>query len=154
MTTDDIHDYRDPILPGDDEGQALAALQAFLESDGGNGLALVGSDGEQVPLPDSVAQILRHSTALLSTQRAVSLVPMGLKVGPEQASRILQLPLATVFDLIASGELASCIEDEMCWIVLEDVLGHLQTLRHERSTALDELARLSQELGHYESHQT
>lgn len=150
MTTDDIHDHRDPILPGDDEREALATLQAFLESDGGNGLALVGSDGEQAPLPASVARYLRRGVRVLATQRAISTWPMALEIDAGTAARMLRIPLSAFYDMLDNGEMCWTQDGNLRHVRLSDVIEKEHALRRRRVEALDELVRLSEEMGLYD----
>lgn len=150
MTIDDIHDHRDPILPGEDEREALAALQAFLESDGGNSLALVGSDGEQVALPASATRALRRSVAMLATERAVSQRPVALTLSPRRVAEFLDLSIGEVLGRVSQGDVPTIDEDGECRIRLSDVLRLRRELSNQRRQALDEMLQISQELGIYE----
>jgi excisionase family DNA binding protein len=138
-----------PMLAPKEERAATEHVARALKAPPTGPVRLVTADGQTIELPATLLHVLRLSADLFAHDRAVLLDSLGPHLSPEQAAEILGFPLDYVMKLLDSGELPSEREGNAQRLLVSDVLEYRQVfkLRHE---ALDELTRLSEEMGLYD----
>ncbi|MGH9075102.1 MAG: helix-turn-helix domain-containing protein, partial [Acidimicrobiales bacterium] len=107
---------------------------------------LVAPDGQEFPLPASMYEVLRQAAHQLAAGLAVSIVPVGTRLSTQQAAELLGVSRPHVVKLLDQGEMSHTKVGRHRRVLLSDVLAYRDRQAARRSEALDELARLSEDL--------
>jgi excisionase family DNA binding protein len=110
---------------------------------------LVGMDGEEIPLPDSVKRALRQVIHLMAAGRAISLVPHDRHYRSQEAADLLNISRPYLYTLLQQGQIPYIMVGTHRRIQFEDLMAYKQKRDSQRRQALTELADLSQDLGFY-----
>lgn len=125
----------------------MGALLAALESDRP---ALLTADGEQVELPEGVADLLHDVVAALSRGLAVSVTPLHAVLGTGEAADLLGVSRPTVVRLLESGHIPFAQPGRHRRIRLDDLLAYRARAVRARAAGLDEMVRAGEDAGVYD----
>lgn len=112
---------------------------------------LVGMDGEEMYLPESLYQVLRQVTPLLAQGKGVTLIPQEHYLTTQEAANLLNISRPYLYKLLDRGEIPFTQIGSHRRVKAEDVLSYRQKRDGDRQTALTELIAVSQELGFYQA---
>lgn len=132
-----------------DEHAATEQVARALEAAPAAPVKLITAEGQEIDLPATLLRLLHRSAALLAGDRAARVEPVNPRLTPAQAAAVLGFPLDYVLTLLDSGSLPSeRVQDERRPL-LSTVFAYRREIlrRHE---GLDELTRLSEEMGLYD----
>lgn len=146
-----MNDDREPIVAGEEEHEMLLALSRVL-TDGES--QVVGADGAAVPLPPSVARLLLRAAALMAQGEAVALVAYPEHLTVPVAAQLLQESPASLVQLLDEGTLPFTEKHLLRFVRYADLMAYKRERDAGRAEALDELVRISEELGLYEWERT
>jgi excisionase family DNA binding protein len=110
---------------------------------------LVGMDGEEIPLPDSVYQALRQVIHQMAAGRAISLVPYDHYLSTQEAADLLNVSRPYLYTLLDGGQIPYIKVGTHRRIRFEDLMAYKHSRGSQRRQTLGELATLSQDLGFY-----
>lgn len=136
----------DSVFVPDPDSQVMKRLDVMLETAHPK---LVGLDGEEIPLPDSVYQILRQVTQMMAAGQVISLVPHDHYLSCQEAADLLNVSRPYLYTLLDQGVLAFIKVGTHRRIRFEDLMVYKQQRDRDRRQALSELAAMSQEAGFY-----
>jgi excisionase family DNA binding protein len=143
---------RPPQMPAEDEvtqardaGRQLARL---LPDDDGS-LRLVTDDNrhEMIAIPPGALRLFVDVLTRLGQGRAVTLLPQRAELTTQEAADYLNVSRPYVVGLIEQNKLPARKVGTRRRIAFEDLVRFEGQDRAKRRTALDELARIDQELG-------
>jgi excisionase family DNA binding protein len=106
-----------------------------------------GEDEENVVLPPEVARLFARVLADLADGRGVTVVPFDAEVTTQQAADLLNVSRPHVVSLLDKGEMPYRKVGSRRRVRLEDVLAYRRESYRQSREAVDELTRLTQELG-------
>lgn len=132
--------------------EALLDLSKFLEQHD-HPAALIGPDGEQLPLPMEVYEVLKRVVAAMSRQRGVTIAPVEQQLTTQQAADLLGISRPTLVKLIKEGKLQSeqPSGSRHRRLRLAEVLEYQRQQRRDRDEALTQLVRDAEEDGLYDA---
>lgn len=136
----------DSVFVPEPDTQAIKHLEALFEKAHPK---LVGTDGEEIPLPDSVYQILRQVIHVMAAGRAISLVPYDRYFSSQEAADFLNVSRPYLYNLLDGGQIPYMMVGSHRRIRFEDLMVYKCNRDSQRHQALSELAAFSQELGFY-----
>jgi excisionase family DNA binding protein len=110
---------------------------------------LVGTDGEEIPLPDSVYQALRQVIHLMAAGRVISLVPYDCYLSSQEAADLLNVSRPYLYALLEREQIPYIMVGTHRRIRFEDLMDYKQKRDGQRRQALSELATESQDNGFY-----
>lgn len=110
---------------------------------------LVGMDGEEILLPDSIYQALRQVIHMMAAGQVISLVPYEHYLSSQEAADLLNISRPYLYTLLEQGEIPYIKVGTHRRIQFEDLIQYKQQRDGQRRQALSELATFSQELGFY-----
>ncbi len=110
---------------------------------------LVAPNGEAVELPVVVVRLLHDIVHHLANDRVVSIVPMHKQLTTQQAADLLNVSRPHLIALLERGEIPHTRPGKHRRIKFSDVMEYKRRRDAVEEEALDELARLSQDLGLY-----
>jgi len=143
---------RPPQLPPEDEiAQAKVASRqlARLMPEGRGPLQLVTDDNrhEMITIPPGALRLLVDILTQLGQGRGVSIIPEKAELTTQEAADYLNVSRPYVVKLVESGKLNARMVGTRRRVAFEDLIRFDDEDRKTRRAALDELAKLDQELG-------
>lgn len=114
--------------------------------------ALLGPDGEQIPLPLEVYEVLRQVVRAMEQGASVSVEPVERRLTTQQAAELLGVSRNTVVRLLDDGELPyqRLGDTRHRRLRLRDVLIYRERKRLDRRQGLDEATGQAVEDGLYD----
>jgi len=111
---------------------------------------LVGPNGQRHRIPEAVVHGLARIAEVLARGDALTIVPVGAKMTTQQAADLLNVSRQYLVRLLDRGDIPHDRTGKHRRLKIEDVLAYKQKRDRERDDKLDELARLTDELGGYD----
>lgn len=139
-----------PVLPPADLGGMLE-LSRFLEHHD-QPAALLGPDGQQVPLPLEVYQVLVQVVDAMRSGQAITVAPLSQRVTTQQAADLLGISRPTLVKLLEERQIPyeQPSGGRHRRLRLRDVLDYRDQRRVDRRTRLAEMTRQAAEDGLYD----
>ena len=107
---------------------------------------LVGPDGEQIELPASAFEALKLVIDSMARGQSITLVPHDKELTTQEAADVLHVSRPHLIKLLERGGIPFHRTGTHRRIRVEDVLAYQDRRDATRKAALDELARISEEL--------
>lgn len=107
---------------------------------------LLSPDGERIDIPESAFEALRIVIDAMADGRSITLVPHDKELTTQEAGDILHVSRPHLIKLLDRGDLPFHRVGTHRRIRVDDVLAYRDRRDAERSAALDELTKLSEEL--------
>jgi excisionase family DNA binding protein len=127
---------------------ALLDLGRFLEHHTEPGL-LLGPDGEQVPLPEEVYQVLVEVVEAMREGKAITLVPRTQRLTTQEAADFLGISRPTLVKLLEDRKIPFDQPGRHRRILFTDLLAYTERQREDRRAALDRTTEDASEAGLY-----
>jgi excisionase family DNA binding protein len=143
----------EPVRARREERSGIAKLSSALHAAVDHPEArcsLVGPRGESIELPAPIFHILARVAEVLARGDAITVVPVHQELTTQQAADLLNISRQYLVRLLEEGKIPHTRTGKHRRLRIDDVLAYKQVRDRERSESLDELTRLSQELGGYE----
>lgn len=153
MSTNARRPTPETYLPREDERGQLLDLVAALHDRGADVTpqpALVTATGDRLELPHDVSDAFERILRFLADGQGVTVVPRQRLLTTQEAADLLNVSRPTFVKLLERGELPFEMRGRHRRVRLEDVLTFQDSLRRDRSEALDTLQHQSQEDGLYD----
>jgi excisionase family DNA binding protein len=124
-------------------------LSAFTETGGDITLAVAADSGEttQIRIPSAALQLLFAALSEMAQGNGVSLLPVHAKLTTQQAADLLNVSRPHFVGLLEKGEMPFRLVGNQRRVRLQDVLAYKAYTDADRRAALDDLARLGQDVG-------
>lgn len=135
------------VLPPEDL-DALLDLGRFLEAHT-EPAVLVGPDGEQVPLPGPVYEVLVQVVEAMRAGRAITVAPLALRLTTQEAADLLGVSRPTLVKILERGDLPYEQPGRHRRVRLADLLAFRDRRRDERHATLDALTEEAGDAGIY-----
>lgn len=136
------------VLPPSDMA-AMLRLATFLKQHS-QPAGLVGPDGQQVPLPLEVFEVLVQVVEALQAGKAITVAPLEQRLTTQQAADLLGVSRPTLIKLLEENEIPYEQPGRHRRVRLSDVLAYRQRRRQERRARLADVTRQAVEDGLYE----
>jgi excisionase family DNA binding protein len=127
---------------------ALLDLGRFLEQHTEPGL-LLGPDGEQVPLPAEVYQVVVEVVAAMREGKVITLVPRTQRLTTQEAADFLGVSRPTLVKLLEDGKIPYDQPGRHRRLLFTDLLAYQARQRADRRAALDQMTEDASEAGLY-----
>ena len=138
----------DVVFPPQDLS-ALLDLGRFLQQHTEPGL-LLGPDGEQVPLPEEIYQVLVDVVETMRQGKAITLVPHTQRLTTQEAADILGVSRPTLVKLLEEGRISYEQPGRHRRILFTDLLAYQEQQHAGRRTVLDRMTEDASEAGQYD----
>jgi len=129
---------------------ALLDLGRFLEHHTEPAL-LLGPDGEQVPLPQEVYQVLVEVVEAMREGKVITLVPRTRRLTTQEAADFLGISRPTLVKLLQDGKIPYDQPGRHRRILFTDLLAYTERQRENRRAALDRMTEEASEAGLYDA---
>ncbi len=137
----------DVVFPPEDLS-ALLDLGRFLELHTELAL-LLGPDGEQVPLPAEIYEILVKVVGALREGKIITVVPMTQRLTTQEAADFLGVSRPTLVKLLEEGKIPFEQPGRHRRVLFSDLLSYAGSQRDERRAALDRMTAQASDAGLY-----
>jgi excisionase family DNA binding protein len=111
---------------------------------------IVSPSGEQVELPDALADVMFRAAELLAEGRHVTVLPDEEMMSTQDAAEILGISRQYLVRLVDRGEIAAEMVGTHRRVRAKDIEAYKVTRDAKRNSALDRLTALSEDLGGYD----
>ncbi len=136
----------EPVFVSSSDTQVIKRLEEKL---GDAHPKLLGIDGEEIPLPDPLYQVLRQVIHLMAAGKVISLVPHDHYLSTQEAAEILNVSRPYLYTLLEKEEIPYTMVGTHRRIQVQDLMEYKRKRDSLRRQALDELIAFSQEEGFY-----
>jgi excisionase family DNA binding protein len=139
---------RDAIIAKDNEHDTLQLVANVLQA--GIQAHLIGPNGESVDLPASALTLLQQALPHLIQGDAVRIVSLQKELSTNEAADLLNVSRPYLIKLLDEGKIPFVKVGSHRRIRFSDVLLYKQHRDEQRRRGMEELVRLSEELGLYD----
>lgn len=132
-----------------EEADAIAKLAQILSLETSQ-IKLVGNNGEEVLIPESVSSVLRQVVRAMADGKTITLIPHNCELTTQEAADILNVSRPFLIKLLEEEQIPYIKVGKHRRIRYEDLMKYKEKRDENRGKALDELIQMSQEAGFYE----
>jgi excisionase family DNA binding protein len=136
------------VMAPEEEKSSIQHLQSILQLEGSQP-KLVGN-GEEIPIPNSVYQVLRRVVHAMASGKAISIVPQERELTTQQAADLLNVSRPYMIKLLEQGEIPYITVGKHRRVRSDDLMSYKKQRDMERDQILTQLTQMSQEAGFYE----
>ena len=111
---------------------------------------LIGTDGEQVELPEEIYRVLAIVVNEMKAGHAVTITPLSQRISTQMAAELLGLSRPTLIKLLETGEIAYEQPGRHRRVLLTDVLKYREERHRFAIGKLDELTGEASAAGLYD----
>jgi len=140
---------RNPVLVPDRDARTVKELDEVLAHAQGKAV-LRSPSGHELSLPHSVYRVLEQVVHEMARGNAVQVLPVKAELSTQQAADLLNVSRPHLVKLLERGEIPYHRAGSHRRVVLEDLLVYKESRDRERLEALDEITRISGDLGFYD----
>lgn len=142
----------EPVTPQESEKPTLKILGGvfFNQREKKCTPKLVGPDGYEIELPDSVFQALCQVIHHMMHGRAVSIIPVNKEVTTQEAADFLNVSRPYLVKLLEQGEIPFLRVGSHRRIRFSDLMAYKKRREAERTRGLTEIAHISEDEGMYD----
>jgi excisionase family DNA binding protein len=131
------------------KADAIAQLDRLLNSQKSHP-KLVGSDGQEMSIPESVYQLLRDIVHAIASGESIHLIPHNHPLTTQEAADILNVSRPFLVKLLQSGEIPFIKVGKHRRIYWEDLMNYKDKRDQNRRQLLDELIEVTEASDLYE----
>ncbi|HET7034403.1 MAG TPA: excisionase family DNA-binding protein [Thermomicrobiaceae bacterium] len=140
----------EPVIAREDERGSIDALAELLARAQRCELKLIGPDGAEFSLPESVVSLVEQMLPILRRGDGVSVIPVHRDLTTQQAAVLLNVSRQYLVQLLEQGDIPFHKVGTHRRVRVDDLLVYRRARDAERRAMLDRLDRLSQEDGLYQ----
>lgn len=137
---------------GEEELTTITAINQLLNQETTETIevTLVGTDGVNVVLPDSIYQVLRQVIQVMSANKGVFIASFNRELTTIEASEILNVPHSFLVNLLEQKAIPYHLVNNFKRISFQDLMNYKNQRDTARKEMLTELTQMSQEAGFYD----
>ncbi|MBW4422195.1 MAG: helix-turn-helix domain-containing protein [Myxacorys californica WJT36-NPBG1] len=144
-----IHNAPITINPQAGEMDALQHLERLV-TDGSSYPKLVGSDGKEIPLTDSIYQALHQVVKALAAGQAISLVPTERELSTQEAADLLNVSRPYLVKILEQGVIPFTTVGKHRRVKSQDLMMYKESRDAQRRQARKVLIEFMEEEGLYD----
>lgn len=126
---------------------SAASLTKLLQALPNDSRANIKMGGEDLIVPRQAIELLKDILANMSAGKVINIVPMAMELTTQQAADFLNVSRPYLIGLLEQGELNHTLVGTHRRIRFDDLLAYREKMVNKSKAAMDELMKLSQELG-------
>lgn len=135
--------------------ERMLDFSRFLDNAGAQAM-LLGSDGQQEPIPLEVFQVLHTVTLAMSRHQAITVTPVDQRLTTQEAADFLGMSRPTLIKLLEKREIPyeKLPGSRHRRVLLQDLLEYQENLRAKREKLFQALVEDAEDDGLYELNET
>ncbi|BAY49638.1 hypothetical protein SAMD00079811_72670 [Scytonema sp. HK-05] len=137
------------VVAQEKEAQTFKELERILQTEGSK-VKLLGANGEQIDIPESLHQVLHHVVQAFVKGRIISIIPENCEMTTQQAADFLNVSRPYLVKLLEQGEIPHIKVGTHRRVPFQDLMKYKEQRDSKRRQALQELIEMSEEAGLYE----
>ncbi|KAB8316677.1 helix-turn-helix domain-containing protein [Tolypothrix campylonemoides VB511288] len=137
------------VVAQEKEAQTFKELERILQIEGSK-VKLVGANGEQIDVPESLHQVLHHVVQAFVKGRIISIIPENCEMTTQQAAEFLNVSRPYLVKLLEQGEIPHIKVGTHRRVPFQNLMKYKEQRDIKRRQALQELIEMSEEAGLYE----
>ncbi|MBD2039610.1 helix-turn-helix domain-containing protein [Microcoleus sp. FACHB-672] len=111
---------------------------------------LVGSNGEEVLIPEPVYHLLCDIVHMMASGQAIHLIPQNHEVSTQEAANVLNVSRPYLVKLLEEGEIPHTKVGKHRRIRFEDLMAYKKQRDKKRSQLLDKLIEMTEDADLYD----
>ncbi|MEO1480608.1 MAG: helix-turn-helix domain-containing protein [Myxococcota bacterium] len=127
------------------------ALDSFAAAKSTSTCKLIGPEGEELIIPESIFYLIERAAELFARGDAITLVPVGQELTTQQAANVLNVSRQYVVKLIDDGKLPHRKVNKHRKLLASDVLQFKRQRDKDRRLGLRNLSQITQSYGGYDA---
>ncbi|MEH2269687.1 MAG: helix-turn-helix domain-containing protein [Nostoc sp.] len=139
----------DSVISPQLEAQSIKELERILSVQGSQA-KLVGANGEQIIIPDSIYQVLLQIVHAMASGKAISIIPQKQELTTQQASELLNVSRPYLIKLLEQGDIHYIKVGSHRRVRFDDLMKYKQQRDIKRREGLKELTLFLQDEGFYD----
>jgi len=137
------------VLVQEQEKESIAELERILNLDPSQA-KLVGSNGEESLIPESVYRMLCHIVHMMASGQRISIMPHNCQLTTQEAAEILKVSRPFLIKLLETGEIPHIKVGSHRRVIFQDLINYQEQRKVKRRQGLQELTQFLQDEGFYE----
>lgn len=138
------------VVAQEKEAQTFKEVERILQTEGSK-VKLLGANGEQIDIPESLHQVLHHVVQAFVKGRIISIIPENCEMTTQQAADFLNVSRPYLIKLLEQGEIPHIKVGTHRRVPFQDLMKYKEQRDSKRRQALQELIEMSEEAGLYEA---
>ena len=139
-----------PLLPSERDSSLAETSRQLLSKYGKKDMKLkIEGKEDTLTLPASVVRLLQRILDEMAEGNAVTLVSLEAELSTQQAAEVLNVSRPFVVKLLDDAELPHRMVGTHRRVLLKDVLKYKEKMHRQSREALQDLAKVSQDMGLY-----
>jgi excisionase family DNA binding protein len=142
----------DPVAPQESEKPRINMLSKMFHrvSEKKGTPKLVGPDGFEIELPNSVFEALCQVIYYMMHEQAVSIIPFNKEITTQEAADILNVSRPYLIKLVERGDIPFTYVGSHRRIRFSDLMAYRKARDAKRATGLAEITHISEDEGMYD----
>lgn len=137
------------LMARSQEAPSIKKIQSILHLQGSQP-KLVGANGEEITLPDSVYQVLRKVVGAMVSGKVISIAFQDQQMTTQQAADFLNVSRPHLIKLLEQGEIPFIKVGTHRRVCFEDLVNYKQQRDIKRREGLKQLTQFLQDEGFYD----
>lgn len=134
------------IVPSDNDAKLATESSRILSKHSDQNLHVQLDDGQQLPLPRAIQELISHLLVEMSLGNAVTLIPIHAEMTTQEAADFLNVSRPHLVKLLETNQIRHHKVGTHRRVRFNDLREFKQRQADARAAALDELAAQAQEL--------
>ncbi|MFC7332918.1 helix-turn-helix domain-containing protein [Rhodocista pekingensis] len=135
------------IVPSDDDARLATESSRILSKRSDRNLHVQLDDGQTLPLPRAIQELISHLLVEMSQGNAVTLIPIHAEMTTQEAADFLNVSRPYLVKLLETNQIPHHKVGTHRRVRFNELRAFKQRQADARAAALDELAEQAQELG-------
>ncbi|QKQ75395.1 helix-turn-helix domain-containing protein [Nostoc sp. TCL240-02] len=137
------------VMPPEQEAQSIKELARILNVKDFQA-KLVGTNGEEIPIPDLVYQVLHQAVHAMASGKVVSVVIQDRELTTQQAGDFLKVSRPHLIKLLEQGEIPHIMVGTHRRVRFEDLVKYKKQRDSQRREGLKQFTQFLEEEGFYD----
>lgn len=137
------------VIAQDQEASSIKQIERILQLEGSQP-KLVGANGEEITIPDSVYRVLRQVVHAMASGKVISIVIQEQELTTQQAAEMLNVSRPYLIKLLEQGEIPYIMVGTHRRVRFEELMKYKQQRDTKRRELLQQLVEITEEAGLYE----
>jgi excisionase family DNA binding protein len=137
------------VMAQEPEKSSIKHLESILQLEGFQP-KLVGVDGQEIPIPESVYQVLYQTVHALALGKVISVVIQDKELTTQKAADILKVSRPYLIKLLDQGEIPCIRVGTHRRVCFDDLMKYKEQRDINRKKCLQELIEVTEEAGLYD----